>query len=133
MPEHKEHLVAVGKYVTVLAALMVLLIITISAAFIDIDAFTRPHGLGSGWNTAIALTIAVVKGLLILLFFMHVRYGSRITWAFSAAGFVWLMIMLSLMMTDYFSRNHPAGANAKGEPVYVLPPQPEVSKQTLSP
>jgi cytochrome c oxidase subunit 4 len=121
MPEQKEHLVPPRTYLAVLAALMGLLALTIVAAFIDIDNWTKPHGLGSGWNTAIALTIGIIKGLLILLFFMHVRYGSRVTWAFSAAGFVWLMIMLSLTMTDYFSRNHPPGVSAKGEPRYILP------------
>ena len=122
MAEQKEHLLAVRTYVTVLAALMGLLVLTVFAAFVDMDSWTSAHGLGSGWNTAIALTIATLKGLLILLFFMHVRYGSRITWAFSAAGFVWLMIMLSLTMTDYLSRNHPPGVSAKGEPQFVLPP-----------
>ena len=123
MAEQKEHLLAVRTYVMVLAALMGLLVMTVAAAFINIDHCTSAHGLGSGWNTAIALTIAIIKGLLILLFFMHVRYGTRLTWAFSAAGFVWLMIMLSLTMTDYFSRNHPPGVSAKGEPRFVLPPQ----------
>ena len=129
MAEQKEHLLAVRTCVMVLAALMGLLVLTIGAAFVNIDHWTTAHGLGSGWNTAIALTIAILKGLLILLFFMHVRYGSRIIWAFSAAGFVWLMIMLSLTMTDYFSRNHPPGVSAKGEPRYILPPQLEVPKK----
>jgi cytochrome c oxidase subunit 4 len=127
MPEQKEHLVATGTYVAVLSILMALLALTVTAAFVDMDQWTTAHGLGSGWNTALALTIAVLKGLLILLFFMHVKYGSRITWAFSAAGFVWLMIMLSLTMTDYLSRNHPPGVSAKGEPRYVLPPQVEIA------
>jgi len=108
----------------VLTALMALLVLTVVAAFVNLDRWTSAHGLGSGWNTAVALSIAVLKGLLILLFFMHVRYGSHLTWVFSAAGFVWLMIMLTLTMTDYFSRNHPAGANAKGEPRYLMPVAP---------
>jgi cytochrome c oxidase subunit 4 len=122
MAEQKEHFVAARTYVAVLAVLMGLLVLTVIITFIDVDPWTSAHGLGSGWNTAIALTIAFAKGLLILLFFMHVKYGSRITWAFAAAGFVWLAIMLSLTMTDYLSRNHPPGVSAKGEPVYVLPP-----------
>jgi len=127
MAEQKEHLVATGTYVAVLSTLMALLTLTIAAAFVDMDRWTSAHGLGSGWNTALALTIAVLKGLLILLFFMHVKYGSRIIWAFSAAGFVWLMMMLSLTMTDYLSRNHPPGVSAKGEPRYVLPAQIDVT------
>jgi len=123
MAEQKEHHVPALTYIAVLATLMGLLVLTVIAAFIDIDRWARPHGLGSGWNTVIALTIAVAKGLLIVLFFMHVKYGARITWAFAAAGFVWLAIMLSLTLTDYLSRNHPRGVNAKGEPEFVLPPR----------
>ena len=107
MPEEKEHLVSPAKYVQVLIALMVLLIATVAMAFINLDDFARAHHLGAGWNTAIALTIAIVKGLLILLIFMHVRYATRLTWVFAAAGFIWLMIMLSLTMTDYLTcRTH---------------------------
>jgi cytochrome c oxidase subunit 4 len=122
MAEHKEHLVAVRTYVATLAGLMGLLVLTIAVAFVNIDHWTSVHGLGSGWNTAIALTIAVIKGLLIFLIFMHLKYTGRNTLAFSIAGFVWLLIMLSMTMTDYLSRNHPAGANAKGEPRYVHSP-----------
>ena len=92
---------------------------TIAAAFINVDSWTKAHHLGSGWNTAIALSIAVVKGLLVVLFFMHIRYGSRLSWVFAAAGFVWLGIMLTLTMSDYLTRNHPAGGSPKGEPRYI--------------
>ena len=51
-----------------------------------------------------ALTIAVVKMLLVILFFMHVRYSSRLTWIFVAAGFIWLLIMLDLTLSDYLTR-----------------------------
>jgi cytochrome c oxidase subunit 4 len=104
MPEHKEHLVSTGTYLGILIALMLLLAITVVMAFINIDHWTAAHHLGSGWNTAIAVTIAFLKGLLILLVFMHLRYGSHLTWVFAAAGFIWLGIMLWLTMTDYFTR-----------------------------
>ena len=55
-------------------------------------------------NTIVALVIAVIKMSLVMLFFMHVRYNTRITWIFAAAGFVWFLIMVSLTMTDYLSR-----------------------------
>ncbi len=120
MPEAKEHLTSPRVYLQVLIALMVFLVITVVMAFVDLDGWARAHHLGSGWNTAIALTIAMVKGILILLFFMHVRHGSRLTWVFASAGFVWLGIMLTLTMTDYLTRNHPPGASDKGEPKYLL-------------
>jgi cytochrome c oxidase subunit 4 len=119
--EHREHTVSPAVYAGVLGLLMLLLIVTVAMAFIDVDRFTAQHHLGTGWNTVIALSIASVKAILIVLFFMHIRYGTRLTWPFAAAGFVWLGIMLTLTMTDYLSRNHPPGINPKGEPKFILP------------
>lgn len=116
--EEKEHFVSVGVYLAVLAALMMLLVITVAFSFIDVDEVARQHHLGTGWNTAIAVAIAIMKGLLIILFFMHVKYGTRLTWAFASAGFVWLGIMIVLMMSEYMTRNHPPDASPKGEPRY---------------
>ena len=55
-------------------------------------------------NTVAALVIATAKMLLVILFFMHVRYHSRLVWLFAGAGFVWLLIMITLTLTDYLSR-----------------------------
>jgi cytochrome c oxidase subunit 4 len=68
--------------------------------------------LGVG-NTIIALVISGTKMLLVLLFFMQVRYSTRLIWIFACAGFIWWMIFVSLAMTDYLTRqpvtpyNHP--------------------------
>jgi cytochrome c oxidase subunit IV len=110
-----SHIASRKLYVQVLIALMALLVLTVAASFVDFDKL-----LGKGWSAGIALTIAISKGLLIVLFFMHVKYGSRLTWAFAGAGFVWLTILLSLTLTDYLSRNHPPEANFNGEPRYLM-------------
>ena len=55
-------------------------------------------------NIVAALTIAVTKMLLVILFFMHVRYSTRLTWLFVAAGFIWLLIMIDLTLSDYLTR-----------------------------
>ncbi len=52
----------------------------------------------------VAFTIAAIKAVLVLLYFMHLRYSSRLTWLFAGAGFAWLLILIGLMMTDYISR-----------------------------
>ena len=52
-----------------------------------------------------ALTIACIKALLVLLYFMHLRYTSKLTWAFAATGFVWLTFIIGLTMSDIVSRN----------------------------
>ena len=55
-------------------------------------------------NTPVALTIAVLKALLVILFFMHVKDSPRLTWLVVASGFVWLGIMIALTLSDYLSR-----------------------------
>jgi cytochrome c oxidase subunit IV len=65
--------------------------------------FASRFDLGLG-NTIIALVIAGAKMLLVILFFMQVRYSSRLVWIFACAGFIWWMIFVSLAMTDYLTR-----------------------------
>jgi cytochrome c oxidase subunit 4 len=69
------------------------------AAFIDLD-----HLLFPGANTVVALTIAVIKATLVVLYFMHVRYSARLIWVVVVAGFFWLGILFVLTMSDYLSR-----------------------------
>ena len=91
-----EHpIVSVKTYVLVYLALLALLAATLAVAFIE---------LGSVINTVLAVAIASVKALLVVLYFMHVRYSSQLARLFVAAGFVWLVILIGLTLTDYLSR-----------------------------
>jgi cytochrome c oxidase subunit 4 len=110
---HETSSPGVRVYVVAYVALMALLAATVLAAFVP---WSR---VAPGWGVAVALTIAVVKGLLILLYFMHVKYSARMVWAFAGAGFLWLGIMFTLTFSDYLTRNHPAGVSPKGEPRYL--------------
>ena len=92
MPSHT--IVSLRTYLVVFLLLMVLLGLTVGIAFLDLGRFNLPA----------AMAIAVVKAVLIVMFFMHVKYASRLTWVFAAAGFFWLAIMLIFTMTDYASR-----------------------------
>jgi cytochrome c oxidase subunit 4 len=78
----------------VFAGLIVLLIATVVAAQFDLGVF----------NLVIALTIAAIKALLIIVYFMHIRFSSRLSWVFAASGFIWLGILLGLTLSDYVSR-----------------------------
>jgi cytochrome c oxidase subunit 4 len=60
--------------------------------------------LGAGWNTVVALAIAVGKALLVILYFMHLRYSDRLTWIFAGAGFFWLLILLGGTLDDFITR-----------------------------
>ena len=81
-------------YFRVFAALMVLTALTVGAAFVDMGPL----------NTFVALVIAIIKGSLVVIFFMHVKYSSRLIWVFSATGFVWLLILFAFTMSDYIGR-----------------------------
>jgi cytochrome c oxidase subunit 4 len=89
-----EHIVSKKLYFVIFGALMVLTVLTVWVANIDL-----------GWlNTPVALAIAVTKAVLVVLYFMHVRYSSRLTWVVVAGGFLWLVIMVGLTMSDYLTR-----------------------------
>jgi len=90
-----SHVVPAKTYIFIWAALMLLLLLTWGIAQFDIGPF----------NIIAALTIAVTKMLLLILIFMRVRYSTRLTWIFVAAGFIWLLIMIDLTLSDYLTRN----------------------------
>ncbi len=90
----EKHLVPLRVYFTVFGILMVLTGLTVSASFMDLGPF----------NTVVALVIAVTKMLLVVLYFMHVRYSSRLTWAVIGAGFFWLALLLLMTLADYVTR-----------------------------
>ena len=89
-----EHIVGPKIYVSIFLALMVFTGLTVGAAFINLGAM----------NAVVALTIAVIKAVLVILFFMHVRYSSKMVMVLVIAGFFWMGIMLVLTMSDYVSR-----------------------------
>lgn len=59
------------------------------------------------FNPIVALTIACTKAVLVILFFMHVRYSSKLTMITVGAGFFWLLILITLSLLDYISRPWP--------------------------
>jgi len=97
MSEHvipEEHVVSPRLYLGIFAALMVLTAVTVWVAFYDLR-----------WlNVFVAITIAVVKATLVILYFMHVRYSSRLTQVIVAAGVVWFVILLVFTFSDYLTR-----------------------------
>ena len=90
----REHIVSPRIYYAIFIALTVLTVVTWSIAKIDLGRM----------NAVVALTIAVIKATLVVLYFMHVRYSSRLTWVFVGAGFFWLAIMVALTLSDYMTR-----------------------------
>lgn len=90
-----EHIVSKGVYFAVFAALMVFTAITVAVAFVDLGYF----------NNVVALGIAVTKATLVVLFFMHVRYSSKLTKLVIISGLFWLAILLIFTSSDYLTRD----------------------------
>ena len=94
---NSNHVVPVRTYIFVFLGLLILLALTITASYIN---------LGPPWETIATLTIAVAKASLILAYFMHLRYSSRLIWIFGGLGFFWwFVIMFLITMGDYWARN----------------------------
>jgi len=88
------HVLPLRIYFSVFFALLILTGTTVGVAFVDLGPF----------NNLVALGIAVVKATLVILFFMHVRYATRLTSLVVLSGVFWLIIMVGLTFTDYATR-----------------------------
>lgn len=97
--EHEEHIGLPG-YLGVFGILVVGTILTYVVALQDLDGVLFP-----GANTLVALLIAFTKMTCVILFFMHVRWSSKLIWLTAIAGFFWMAIMFAFTMQDYLTRS----------------------------
>lgn len=96
--------ISVRTYYTVFIALMVLMLLTVGAWWVEKNVLTEMPG----WlAVGIAMAIAVAKTALIIIYFMHVKVSSKLTQAFSASAFVFLAILFIIVMGDYVARGWP--------------------------
>lgn len=93
------HVAPRSLYYTIFVALLVGTGLTVLVAYYDLGFL----------NNVVMLTIACVKALLVVLFFMHVRWSTRLTWVVAASGFFWLLILFTITMSDYLSRGWVPG------------------------
>jgi cytochrome c oxidase subunit IV len=89
-----SHISPKSIYYSIFGALMVLTAVTVAVAFIDLGILNFP----------VALTIAITKATLVVLYFMHVKYSSGLTKLIVGSAFFFLIILFALTMTDYLSR-----------------------------
>jgi cytochrome c oxidase subunit IV len=87
-------------YVVIISILVALTCATWAIAFVNLGP----------WNPVVALTIACIKAVLVILFFMHVIYSSKLTKVTVAAGFFWLLILITLSLSDYLTRELSIGS-----------------------
>jgi cytochrome c oxidase subunit 4 len=93
--EHSgHHIGSVGMYLAVFLSLIVGTVVTYLVSFVNMGFL----------NTPVALVIAVTKASLVVMFFMGVRWNNALTKVVAVSGFIWLMILFGLGMSDYISR-----------------------------
>jgi cytochrome c oxidase subunit 4 len=90
-----EHIVPTRTYYGIFAILMVGTFLTVQAAYFDLGPL----------NTIVALGIATLKATVVVLYFMHVKYSTRLTWLVVLASVFWLGILLVLTLSDYLTRS----------------------------
>jgi cytochrome c oxidase subunit IV len=90
----KEQTASPRMYFAIFAALAALTLVTTGVAYIDLGIF----------NPVVALTIAVVKATLVVLFFMHVWFRGKLTWVFIGAGVLWLAFLIVFTLSDAVTR-----------------------------
>ena len=89
-----EHIVTKKQYALIFAILMLLTLATTAIGMIDLGRL----------NVVVALVIATIKALLVVLFFMHIYWSSKLNKLVVVSGVVWLALLFWLMLTDVFSR-----------------------------
>jgi cytochrome c oxidase subunit IV len=89
------HIVTPRTYVFVYLSLLLLTALTIGASLLDLGQ----------WHARVGLTIAGLKALLVVLFFMHVLYSTKLIWIVILAAVYWLFILIGFTMSDYVSRS----------------------------
>lgn len=91
-----EHIVSLKVYFVIFLALLVGTVLTAWVAFFD---FPGPL------NAIVALTIACIKAVLVILYFMHMRYSARLIWLVFGSALFWLAILFALTFSDYSTRH----------------------------
>jgi cytochrome c oxidase subunit IV len=120
-----SHTSPTSSYYAIFGALMVLTAITVAVAFVDLGALNFP----------VALAIAITKATLVILFFMHVKYSSRLTKLVCGGAFFFLLILFGLTMTDYLSRGwhaSPRGTVGAGMQLRIGPTNEAVAEPAES-
>jgi cytochrome c oxidase subunit 4 len=92
-----EHIVKPKTYLLVYAALLCLTALTVGASLIPME--------WPALHLAVALAIGGVKAGLVILFFMHVLYSSKLIWLVALGGLLWLAILIVYTMNDYVHRD----------------------------
>jgi cytochrome c oxidase subunit IV len=111
---HDHHITPVVVYLKTFGALVVLMVLTIVASKWNLGVM----------NNLVAMVIAITKATLVVLFFMGVKYGTRLTWLWAALGFIWFLLLFGIL-SDYYTRPwERAGGWEDPTPMNAVAPAP---------
>jgi len=91
---HEHHVTPPIVYIVIFAVLLVLTATTVGASYIEMGVF----------NPIVALFIGVVKATLVVLFFMGVKYSTKLTKLTVFAGLFTFLALMGMTLADYISR-----------------------------
>jgi cytochrome c oxidase subunit 4 len=94
-----EHIVSKKTYALIFAILLLLTAVTTATGYVDLGRM----------NVVVALAIAAIKGVLVVLFFMHLAYSRRLTQLTIVAALMWLTLLIALTLADIWSRGWVIG------------------------
>jgi cytochrome c oxidase subunit 4 len=81
-------------YLGVFITLLIFTGLTVAASFVEMGVF----------NPIVALAIGCIKAVIVVLFFMHVKYSSKLTKLTVFAGIFTFLVLIGMTLADYFSR-----------------------------
>ncbi len=102
--EHEHHVVSPLIYLAILVCLLLATALTCGMSYIDLGEWHVAPGLTLFWNPVVALAIACTKMVLVVLFFMHVKYSPRLTKLTVASGLFMFLVLVGMTLADYFTR-----------------------------
>jgi cytochrome c oxidase subunit 4 len=102
--EQEHHIVSPRIYLAILGALLFATGLTVWASYIDLGEWHIAPGLTIFWNPVVALAIACAKGTLVVLFFMHVKYSTKLTKLTILSGFFVFLALIGMTLSDYVTR-----------------------------
>ena len=92
--EHHHHIVSPIVYLTIVGILLVMTGLTVAASYVEMGMF----------NPIVALAIAAFKMILVVLFFMHVKYSTKLTKLTVSAGVFTFLVLVGMTLSDYWTR-----------------------------
>ena len=102
--EHEHHIVSPKLYILVFLGLLVGTALTVLASYADLGEWRIAPGLTLFWNPVVALAIATGKMLMVVLFFMHVKYSPKLTKLTVVSGLFMFLVLVGMTLSDYFTR-----------------------------